>query len=215
MNKQSRTKRLLAPLAQRNPDLVYVSDWMVVLPLQHVFRGIRLDMTSRKGIFRPVWTISDLLFVQTSPGVDGFIDYHRYSNGPHFYDDLNEQAQSEILCRLIEEHTLPFLRSTDTLEAYYRLRTHALRPISLWPPMHFRLELAMGHFEIARYLARRFRDDWFSRSDRGTVHTLVGLLDADDHAGIATLLHEWEAVTAKNFRIEQVWEPAPFPFETA
>jgi hypothetical protein len=215
MSRQSRTKRLLAPLAERNPDVVYVRDWMVVLPLQHVFRGFCLDMTSMKGVFRPVGSIRDLLFMQISPGIDAFIDYHRYRDGPDFYDELDEQAQSQILCRLIEEHTLPFLRSTDTLEAYYRLRTHALRPISSWPPMHFRLELAMGHFEIARYLARRYRDDWFSRPDYGTVHSLVGLLDADDHAGIAALLHEWEAVTAKNFRIERVWEPTPFPFEAS
>jgi len=57
--------------------------------------------------------------------------------------------------------------------------------------------------------------DWFSRPDHGKTRALVTLLDAGDYAGIAALLHEWEAITARNFRVEHIWEPTPFPFETA
>lgn len=214
MSYRSRTSRLLGPLAERNPDIVYTKDHMVLLPVRNVFRSVRLDMTSMKGIFRPTWSITDMLSMQSSPGIDGFILYHRYSSGPDFFD-LDEKTQSGLLCTLIEDITLPFLRSADSFQAYYRLRTHCLSPPGSWPPEHFRLELAMGHFEIARYLARKHRDDWFSNPNFGMTQSLVTLLDADNFQGIATLLHEWEAITARNFKIEQIWEPTPFPFETA
>jgi len=212
MSGPSRTKRLLAPLAERNPDMVYAKDHMVLLPIRNVFRAVRLDMTSMKGIFRPTWSITDLLWMQPSPGIDGFILYHRYNTGRDFFD-LNKTTQSNMLCMQIEEITLPFLRSADSFEAYYRLRTHCLRPPASWPPEHFRLELAMGHFEIARYLARKHRDDWFSKPDYGKTQALVTLLDGEDYASIAALLHEWEAITAKNFKIEHLWEPTPFLLE--
>lgn len=213
MSGPSRTKRLLAPLTERHSDMVYTKDRVFVLPIHKVIRAIRLDMTSMKGLFRPVWSIADLLSMRPSPGIDGFILYHRYSTGPDFYEDLDEKAQSDLLCGLIEEHTLPFLRSVDSFEAYYRLRTHCLQPVASWPPEHFRLELAMGHFDIARYLAARHRDDWFSRPDYVKTQAMVRLLDAEDYAGIAARLHESEAITAKNFRIDHIWEPTPFPFE--
>jgi hypothetical protein len=27
------------------------------------------------------------------------------------------------------------------------------------------------------------------------------------------LLHEWQAETVKNFKVEHIWEPTPFPLE--
>jgi hypothetical protein len=46
------------------------------------------------------------------------------------------------------------------------------------------------------------------------VRELCAKLAEDDRAGLARLLHEWEAYTVKNFKIEQLWEPTPFPLET-
>jgi hypothetical protein len=36
-----------------------------------------------------------------------------------------------------------------------------------------------------------------------------------DRAGLARLLHEWEAYTVKNFKIEHLGEPTPFPLKLA
>ena len=38
-------------------------------------------------------------------------------------------------------------------------------------------------------------------------------LAADDRAGLAALLHDWEAQTVRNLKIEHLWEPTPFPLE--
>ena len=45
------------------------------------------------------------------------------------------------------------------------------------------------------------------------LRELCARLMADDRAGLARLLHEWEAQTVKNFKIEHLWEPTPFPLE--
>jgi hypothetical protein len=201
MSSPSRTKRLLAPLMNRNPDLTYVKDWVVLTPINHVFRAIALDRTSIKDVFRPVWTLTDMLFLQPTPGIDDFVFYY-HLGGDKLLSEFDETTQSQMLCDEIERGTLRFLRSVDSFEKYYLQRMHSLRTITHWPVMQFRLELAVGHFDIARFLAQRNREEWFSdkplRNDvdkAGNERTrrLVTLLDAEDHAGIAALLHEWRA----------------------
>ena len=45
------------------------------------------------------------------------------------------------------------------------------------------------------------------------LRELCAKLAEDDRAGLAGLLHEWEVYTVKNFKIEHLWEPTPFPLE--
>ncbi len=45
------------------------------------------------------------------------------------------------------------------------------------------------------------------------LRELCAKLAEDDRTGLARLLHEWEAYTVKNFKIEHLWEPTPFPLE--
>jgi len=42
---------------------------------------------------------------------------------------------------------------------------------------------------------------------------LETLLDAGDRAGIAALLHEWEAANIRKWKLEHLWTPSPFPIE--
>lgn len=83
-------------------------------------------------------------------------------------------------------------------------------------------DVALGNLDAAREIAAKHRHIWASpplqfklqereRAQRLTM--LVGLLDAGDRAGLAALLHEWEATTVKNLKIEHLWERTPFPLE--
>jgi hypothetical protein len=47
------------------------------------------------------------------------------------------------------------------------------------------------------------------------LRALCAALAANDRAGLAKLLHEWEALTVKNLRIEHLWQPTAFPLELA
>ncbi len=215
MSSPSRTKRFLAPLLERNPDTVYVKDCVVLRPVDHVFRAVALDRTSMKGVFRPVWMLSDMLILRTTPGIEQYL-YYAYPLSREEFWSLSEPEKGELIAREMDRTTLPFLRTIDSLEKYYWHRMHNNRMIAAYPPEHFRLELAMGHFETARALANGHRESWFNDKEvSDQTRLLVMLLDAGNYSGIADVLRECEAATAKNFRIEHIWEPTPFPFETA
>jgi hypothetical protein len=76
--------------------------------------------------------------------------------------------------------------------------------------------------QVERTTLPFLRDEWFTdrpewhekdRVANARTRHLCTLLDEENYGGIADLLHEWEAVTARNFKVEHVWEPTPFPFE--
>jgi hypothetical protein len=42
---------------------------------------------------------------------------------------------------------------------------------------------------------------------------LCPLVAANDRPGLARLLHEFEAGSAKDMKLDKIWEPTPFPIE--
>jgi hypothetical protein len=215
MSSPSRTKRFLASLVERNPDTLYVKDWVVLRPVNHVFRAVALDRTSMKGVFRPIWTMSDMLLLRTTPGMEEFL-FYAYPIGREEFWALTEPDKGKLIAREMDRTTLPFLRTIDSLEKYYWHRIHNNRIITAYPPEHFRLELAMGHFDLALSLANDHRESWFGGEEvSDQTRQLVMLLDEGNYSGIAQVLRECEAATARNFRIEHIWEPTPFAFEAA
>lgn len=42
---------------------------------------------------------------------------------------------------------------------------------------------------------------------------LCARLTDDDRPGLARLHHGWEAITVRNLKLGQLWEPTPFPLE--
>ena len=221
MTSRSRTRRLLAPIFKRHDDILYADQYLVVGPVRHVFRGIILDASSIKGFFRPRWALTHMCDVWTAQGLDGFV----FEPGelPHeSFFTLSEAELAEIVCGKVESTTLPFLRSISSFETYYAWAMAKEQPISLWPRDHFFVELAMGNFENARAVMADKRHHWFKdqphfddgdRARNARIQKLCALLDAGDIAGIASCLHEWEGITAKNFKLDHVWQPSPFPFE--
>ena len=221
MTSRSRTRRLLAPIFKRHADVFYADQYLVVGPVRHVFRGIILDASSIKGYFRPRWAVTHLFQIWTAQGLDGFVFEPEDFDHDSFYSSPDAEM-SEVLCNKIESTTLPFLRSIDTVASYYAWAMGKEDPIALWPDRHLRLELAMGRFAEARTIADKWREWWskdpyhFDALEFQTLtntRKLCALLDASDIAGIAACLHEWEGITAKNFKLDHVWQPTPFPFE--
>ena len=52
-----------------------------------------------------------------------------------------------------------------------------------------------------------------AREQNRDLRKFCALLAADDRAGLAKALHEWEALTVKNLKIESLWETTPYPLE--
>ena len=221
MSRKSRLKRLLAPLLERNGDITIANDWLVVKPVHHVFRGLILDKTSMKGIFYGRWGTTHMFVVRRTCGLEGFINVSGKKYGADFFD-LPETVMSTILCEEIESTTLPFLRAMNTLDKYYDHAMAGERPISLWPEAHFCLELGVGHFDIARALYSEHSEYWLQdrpwwkpehRASNASIRRLGELLAKERCGDIAALFHQWETITAANFKLAGIWEPTPFPFE--
>ena len=84
------------------------------------------------------------------------------------------------------------------------------------------VDVALGDLETARKLCVENIDNWSTdyphqpeheKSEFRRLRELCALLKSDDRIGLARLLHQWEAETVKNFKIEHIWEPTPFPLE--
>ena len=84
------------------------------------------------------------------------------------------------------------------------------------------VDVALGHLDAARAIKRDVIDGLTEENyctddqDRIRLRQLKELcrrLAADDRAGLAALLHEWEAETARNLKIGQLWQRTPFPLE--
>lgn len=169
------------------------------------------------------WSIA-CLFVPKSDwviwGPIGNRTKKHYSEPVHFRGNV----ASKTLCVEVESRTFPFLRAIPTLAAYYQHTINSARPVSLWPEIHFPLELAMGNFDAGRMLMRWHRKRWFEydkdrAEGQGTnqdlIQNLCKLLDVGNISAIARALRETEAVSARTLGILHLWEAAQFPFENS
>lgn len=52
-----------------------------------------------------------------------------------------------------------------------------------------------------------------TKAELRRLKELCRRLAADDRAGLAALLHEWEAQMVKNLKIEHLWQLTPLPLE--
>lgn len=215
-------KRLVAPLLQRNPDLALVKRLVVLAPVRHILRGILIDRRSSSDRFEPAWFAWPLF---------GALDrgYLRWSN-PMFRRrgqlpwTHSEPDIEEHLGTAVEEAALPTLRTIETIsdfETYARSKPHLphwLEYLQYSSP----LAVARGDLDGARKICDEhicprdvatFGQDDEDKAKLLRLKELCRRLAADDRAGLAALLHEWEAATVKNLKLEHLWEPTPFPLE--
>jgi hypothetical protein len=92
-----------------------------------------------------------------------------------------------------------------------------------WATAKIILDVALGDLGAARRLCETHIENWsidkshYNEDTRAMfrrLRELCACLRADDRPGLIRLLHEWEAQTVKNFKIERIWEPTPFPIES-
>ena len=137
---------------------------------------------------------------------------------------MNDPDVSSALINSIERNALPRLRAMNTLHDYLASVSQSQFRHQLydWPTAKIIVDVALGNLDAARELSEANIQKWsvdkphYDDDDRAMFRRLRELcarLMADDRAGLARLLHEWEAQTVKNFKIEHLWEPTPFPLE--
>jgi hypothetical protein len=226
MTTAAQIKKLVKPLLQRHSDLALVRRWLFVKPVRHFARGILIDRQLDPEKFRPRWAVMHLFEVRRSIHLNwGELLYNEGAARPGSWR-ITEPDIGTALLREIETHALPVLRAMKSLDDYLAfVSQHYFRhQLFDWPDARFIVEVALGDLEVARATSKanlamwstiRPHHDEDTRQEYRRLRELCARLADDDRAGLAQLLHEWEAITVKNLKIEQLWEPTPFPLEQA
>lgn len=222
MKSPSHISIMLSHVLRKNTDVIATNNSLILQVPDHIVRVIRAIPSHEEGMYYLRWSV-ECLFVPKSDwviwGPIGARMKKGYSESVPFPGNIT----SKKLCSELEAHTLPFLRSIPTMEAYYRYAINSARPVSLWPEIHFPLELAMGNFDAARMLMRWHRKRWLEydkdrAGGQGASHDLIQnlceLLDVGNIPEIARTLRATEADSAGTLGMLHLWEPAQFPFET-
>ncbi len=89
------------------------------------------------------------------------------------------------------------------------------------PERRFYVDLALGKFEDAERAFEEFschsdyRNKYFHSPEHydEVMNIVRPMVQAQDKAGIAAKLHEWEAYSVKQLKLEKYWQPSPFPIE--
>ncbi len=219
-------QRILAPLATRHGDLAVVGRYIVLTPIRHYLRAVQVDRTGSAHVVNPRWFVYPMFKPwRFANPTWGCLLYRRSgswrASDPEVPDELREE---------IERNALPILRSITSFADFTSLirrgwtspgKTHAD-----WIMHHgsdkIVMHVALGEIEQARELATvhlsRLPDPSPKDADSYARHLfglkrLKALLDAEDRSGMITVLHEWEAETVRNMKLEAYWQPSPFPIE--
>lgn len=208
-------RTVVKPLLARNSDLALVERLVVVKPVRHLLRGVYIDRTSAVSEFHPVWAI---VFLFEPEVIFSFNWGGRFQSREYWnVDDLTTQSD---LCEAIEREALPKLRPVETLDDFMayldnprftKLEDHPWRAAIVYA--------ARGDFQAAlaacariekgaSYYARYLTDEY-----NYIMRDLRPLVEREDRVSLARLLHEWEAASVRNLKLEQYWEPSPFPLE--
>jgi hypothetical protein len=224
MTTQAEVKRLVKPLLDRHSDLTLVGRRLYLHPIHHFARAILIDRTSDPSRFNPRWNVMHLFAWRRSFHLmwGEFID-NVTSSRPTIWDKSDPNLAVTIIDQ-IERVVLPKLRSIQSLDDYlaYVSQNYFRHHLFDRPDAKLIVDVALGSWDSARticeeHLDGQFRDnplyDDDGRAKYQRVRALCACVAAGDSQGAAKLLHAWEAATAKNLKIEHIWEPTPFPFE--
>ncbi len=215
MTTVAQLKKLARPLLTGRPNLIMIGRMIVVPPVRHVLRAIYLDRCGRAERFNPRWTILALFelreFITFNLGGDIYkprpTPWHDEYPTLWWHDD---PETPKVLVEAVE-NLFSKLEPLHDLEAFYQhlvsVKDHAYH---LRPYQRVVVEAARGRLDEVRAICRDELARWPSKS----AEAICARLADNDIAGIAALLHEWEATTVRNLKIEHLWEPTPFPLET-
>lgn len=225
MTTAAQVKKMVGPLLERHPDLVLVGRWIYLKPMHHFARAVLIDRTSMADRFSSRWAVIHLFETRRSFTLNWGDSLDKLLPGQSgFWWPTSAPGIGDGLCRAIEDQALPWLRMISTLDLYLAFVSQNLFRHHLYDneSSEIVMRVACGHLGAARKISEKHLPAWSvdkphfddeARAKYARLRELCALLAVDDRAGLARLLHAWEAETVKNFKIEHLWEPTPFPLE--
>ncbi len=219
MSTIAQVQKVAAPLLERHPDLIMVGRAIVVLPVTHIVRAIRLNGSSGRGAFNPGWGATYLFRRRDHVGYGWICDFMSRIYGIW---DVAHPDHQRVFMEMAETEALPALRAMKTFDDFLAFTSQdiSFTPWNRYPLGRLIIQSALGDLDGGRrtcaglWNPKAIPDEEHGRDEYLFIaRSLCPLLAKDDHASIARLLHEWEAFSAKTFKLEKYWQPTPFPIE--
>jgi hypothetical protein len=219
MTTVSQVKQAVQPLLQRNPDLALVGRLVIIKPVHHVLCCVYIDRSLDPLSFVPT---SSVLLLSELKKDFGYIWGGRV-RGKTGNWKITDPGLPEAMCEAIEREALEPMRSINTIDDFIsftakeRFPTHYL---DLYPATRLIADIARGDLTAAKAICKYLKTkegkaEYFylqEKYDR-VMQELCPLVASSDRAGLAKLLHSYEAQSVKNLKIEKFWERTPFPIE--
>lgn len=220
----------------RNPDFIMVGRYLVRLPIGHVFTGFNLQRTSRVAHIRTTW-FSGPMF--TPP----FCSAGMGSENGIAGGDIDDPLYPAKFLSELEHTKSDLLDKISTIQGILDYPHEPFHTYGIRPEAKAVLLTGLGRFSEARasleelfaaerraFGAHRREIEQMQRDGRkvrvranaaGSWHEkreahlneLLALLTEGEPGPIAALLHQWEAIKAKELKLEKLWTPTPFAFE--
>ena len=237
MSTASQVAQLVEPFLRRHAEFALVGRSVVMMPVDHLMRRFYLDRTSARGYVQPSWSVASTF----GPPPNHLVGTGtRLVRGVGYVDDPQTQARLLEEMELITSEILG-PSDADSLVALSWKAEPVFGPDSLEFGMPL---LAKGAFtealpyftatlkridsgierRVAAVQGHGSADSREARLDFGLLgrwreaqqglRTICDLLSVGDAPAIAAQLHEWEAAAVRMHKVEHLWAPSPFPFES-
>ena len=225
MTTAAQVKKIVRPLLERHADLALVGRWIFVKPVHHFARAVLIGRMLNPDKFRPQWAVIHLFEAQKSFSLDwGEWLYNESSESPGSWK-ITDLDISSALTDEIERRALPQLRTIQTLDDYLAfVSRHMFRhQLFDWPQCKIIVDVALGDLEPARSICKENMHRWSvdqphhdedSKAKYRRLRELCARLAENDRAGLARLLHEWEAYTVGTSRSNTSGNRPRFPWSS-
>lgn len=227
---------IVEPFLARHPDFALVGRSVVLKPVGHLMRSFFIDRTSARGYIQPSWSVATMF--GPPPKYRAGAGARLVQGVGH----VNDQTQARLLgeMELIASDILRTAEIDDLPALSWKAEPiFGPGPMTFAMPLLAKGDFAKSAPYFAKVLAsidaaveqrtaalRKHRSP-HSRPARldsyalGRLHQsqdgfrrIFDLLSTGDAVAIAGLLRAWEEAAVRLHKVEHLWEPSPFPFET-
>lgn len=229
-------RKLIRPLLQRRPDLVYEGErYLFFRTVGHYWRAVSCSHVKRQYYFYsfvyPLFAGDSTFRFRASGGPANKL-YWQYVDPS--WSSL-EQGSAEI-CDLLEHRLLPTVehivnpeelarspwfadRSLDAILGacfngnFDEAEQLAVSYVKSWGPITTTFEPA-----VEKWVAQPYSIEHATEAHRFSMHerwrmAYLGKLLQNDRSRIPPLLHDWEEHTVNAFKLNKYWTRTPFPCE--
>ncbi|MGH6862358.1 MAG: hypothetical protein ACRECY_19100 [Phyllobacterium sp.] len=207
MTTAAHVKQAMRPLLERHDDLAIVGRFLIIKPVHHVLRSVCIDRRSNPDIFA-VHSGCDMTFMGKSVWSLGWGRDHHI---PKRLWNIHDAGSIQLLRDLLEQEVLPELRKVKSIDDFLAYVKPYMRSSDYDHNHHLWTwaAIAKGNFDEAISIVDAALAHWRLTKEPKFYQALL----ARDRTALIAFLHESEAFTIGNFKLEKHWEPTPFPLE--